>query len=61
MEEIQNLKLHFNTFSIEHIYRERNEEANRFSKEGLQLAVDSWRITEQMHDQIRVSDLPPNI
>lgn len=60
LEEIQNLKFHFNVFSIDHIYRDRNEEADRLSKEGLQLAVDSWRITEQMHDQIRVSDLPPH-
>eukprot|EP00253_Pinus_taeda_P010579 PITA_10579 len=60
LEEIQTLKSNFNSFSIEHIYRDRNGEADNISKEGLQLTTDSWRITEQSHDQIRVSDLPPH-
>eukprot|EP00253_Pinus_taeda_P028824 PITA_28824 len=34
LEEIQQLKLYFNTFSIHHIYRERNEDADKLSKEG---------------------------
>jgi len=59
LEEIQNLKLIFNMFTIDHIYRDRNEAADRLSKEGLQQAVGAWRITEQIQDQIRVSDLPP--
>ena len=61
LEEIQLLKQQFNVFTIDHIYREFNEEADRLSKEGLQQAVGSWRVTEQDHDQIRVSDLPPDI
>lgn len=61
LEEIQTLKLLFNVFSIDHIYRDCNEEADRLSKEGLQQAVGTWRVTEQLQDQIRVSDLPPNI
>lgn len=46
LEEIQNLKFYFNVFSIEHIYRDKNEEANRYSKAGLQQVLGSWRITE---------------
>lgn len=59
LEEIQSLKSRFNPFFIEHIYRDRNEEADRASKEGVQLAVDAWRISELLNDQIRVSDLHP--
>lgn len=59
LEEILNLKLSCNVFSIEHIYRDRNEEANKLSKDGLQQAMGSWILTEQVHDQIRVSDHPP--
>eukprot|EP00253_Pinus_taeda_P015079 PITA_15079 len=59
LDEIQSLKIRFNPFFIDHIYRDKNEEADRFSK-GVQLVVDSWMITEHAHDQIRVSDLPPH-
>lgn len=59
LEEIQSLKHRFNPFFIDQIYRDRNEEADRASKEGLQLAVDAWMISEQQNDQIRVSDLHP--
>eukprot|EP00253_Pinus_taeda_P007705 PITA_07705 len=48
LEEIQNLKLLFNVFSIDHIYRDRNEEADNLSKIGLLQAVGTWRITEQI-------------
>lgn len=59
LEEIQNLKSFFNVFTIEHIYRDRNEAADRLSKDGLQQAMGTWRLTEKIHDQIHVSDHPP--
>eukprot|EP00253_Pinus_taeda_P008844 PITA_08844 len=36
LEEVQSLKAHFNIFSIAHIYWDKNEEADRLSKAGLQ-------------------------
>lgn len=59
LEEVKNLKSLFNNFAIAHIYRENNEEADRYSKTGLQQALGIWRITEQTQDLIRVSDHPP--
>jgi len=59
LEEIMILKQSFNVFSIEHIYRDRNEAADNLSKDGLQQAVGIWKLTEKIHEQIRVSDLPP--
>ena len=59
LEEIMLLKPSFNSFHLCHIYRENNEEADRYSKTGLQQALGIWRITEQTQDLIRVSDHPP--
>eukprot|EP00253_Pinus_taeda_P016222 PITA_16222 len=59
LEEIMILKQSFNVFSIEHIYRDQNEAADNLSKGGLQQAVGIWKLTEKIHEQIRVSDLPP--
>lgn len=59
LEEVLNLKQHFNSISVCHIYRERNTVANLLSKEGLQQAVDGWSIRETDQDVIRVSNQPP--
>lgn len=58
-EEIQNLKLSFNSLSINHIYRERNDMADKLSKDGIEQAVDSWRIREEANGESFVSDQPP--
>jgi len=58
-EEIQNLKLSFNSLSINHIYRERNDMADKLSKDGIEQAVGSWRIREEANGEIFVSDQPP--
>lgn len=39
LEEIQNLKSSFIVLSLDHIYRDKNDEADRYSKAGLQQAV----------------------
>lgn len=57
--EIQRLKSSFNSFSICHIYREKNELADKLSKDGLQLDLGSWQIEEDEQGQIRRSDQPP--
>lgn len=59
LEEILSLKQSFNHFSIAHIYRDRNEDADRLSKDGLLQAVGIWKVTEKEQEQTRVSDLPP--
>eukprot|EP00253_Pinus_taeda_P030442 PITA_30442 len=61
LAEIQNLKSSFSILSLDHIYREKNDEADRFSKAGLHQAVGSWRIKEQFQDQIRETDMAPSI
>lgn len=59
LEEIQQLKLSFNVFSLCHIYRECNDTTGRFSKEGLQQDMGCWRIVGENHGEIRISDQPP--
>lgn len=59
LEEVINLKQHFNSITMCHIYRERNTVAKLLSKEGLQQAMDGWSIRETEQDVISVSDHPP--
>jgi len=47
-EQIQRLKDLFNNISFHHVYREKNEVADRFSKDGLQLAPGVWRGLEEV-------------
>eukprot|EP00253_Pinus_taeda_P004311 PITA_04311 len=61
LEDLQDLQISFNSFSLCHIYREGNESADKLSKEGLQQNLGSWKIVEEDHGQIRVSDQPPHI
>eukprot|EP00253_Pinus_taeda_P031398 PITA_31398 len=57
--EIQRLKSMFNSFSICHIYRERNDMADKLSKDGLQQDLGCWQIVEDDHGQISKSIQPP--
>eukprot|EP00253_Pinus_taeda_P034856 PITA_34856 len=50
LEEILSLKQSFNHFSIAHIYRDRNEDADRLSKDGLLQAVGIWKVTEKVQE-----------
>eukprot|EP00253_Pinus_taeda_P008065 PITA_08065 len=61
LAEIQNLKSSFSVLSLDHIYREKNDEADRFSKASLHQTVGSWRIKEQFQDQIHETDMAPSI
>jgi len=53
------LKTLFNKFSLCHIYRERNEEADQLSKAGLLQDQDSWEIEEIIQGQSVRSNQPP--
>jgi len=59
LEEIQLLKLSFNSFSIHHKYRERNDMAEKLSKDGLKQVLGSWRIVEEINGEDHFSDQPP--
>eukprot|EP00253_Pinus_taeda_P024814 PITA_24814 len=58
LEELQVLKSSFNSFSICHIYRDNNDDADKLPKEGLQQALGGWKIVEDCHGQIHASDVP---
>ena len=47
-------------FSLCHIYRERNDSADKLSKEDMQQDLGSWRVAEEDYGQIHVSDQPPH-
>eukprot|EP00253_Pinus_taeda_P035163 PITA_35163 len=49
IDDIQVLKTSFNSFSLSHIYRDRNDTADKLSKEGLQQNLGSWKIVEEEH------------
>lgn len=57
--EILRLKSHFHVFSLRHIFRERNESADKLSKDGLSQVLGSWKIVEEAQDQTSRSDQPP--
>lgn len=59
LEEILLLKSSFNSFIICHVYRDKNEEADRFSKAGLQQDLGSWSIIETRQGQSFTSLQPP--
>jgi hypothetical protein len=46
LEEVKNLQSTFDSFACRHVYRERNEEADKRSKEGINLALGQWKISE---------------
>jgi ribonuclease HI len=49
LEDIKTLQTSFDTFTCRHVYRERNKEADRRSKEGVQLAMGQWKVTEMQN------------
>eukprot|EP00253_Pinus_taeda_P008879 PITA_08879 len=59
VDEIFSLKTFFNKFSICHIYRDRNEEADQLSKAGLQQDMGCWTVEEIKQGQSFRSDQPP--
>eukprot|EP00253_Pinus_taeda_P014847 PITA_14847 len=61
LEEIMLLKQSFNVFSIDHIYRSRNEDADKLSKDALQQAMGIWKVIEKHHDQLQESFQPPYV
>jgi hypothetical protein len=49
----QNIKSyceHFSHITFDHVFRERNQEANSLSKAGLELDHGSWKIKEEAQD-----------
>jgi ribonuclease HI len=47
LEDVMHIKSFFDSISFTHIYRERNQLADRLSKEVAQLAFGQWYIEEQ--------------
>ena len=52
VEDIKSLHHAFDSITCHHVYRERNEEADRSSKEGTHLDMGHWKIVEFLNDQI---------
>ena len=46
-EEVNRLLANFESLSLKHVYRERNMEADRLSKAGINLEWGTWKITEK--------------
>ena len=46
LNEIIRLKSFFSELTICHIFRERNTEADRLSKEGIEQALGAWTVEE---------------
>jgi ribonuclease HI len=46
VEDIKFLQTSFDSLTCRHVYRERNKEADRRSKEGTNLALGQWKVTE---------------
>eukprot|EP00253_Pinus_taeda_P029860 PITA_29860 len=59
LEEIMILKQSFNVFYLDHIYRNKNEDADKLSKEALQQAMGSWQVTEFQQGHAQISTQPP--
>eukprot|EP00253_Pinus_taeda_P029408 PITA_29408 len=59
VDEILSLKTFFNRFSLCHIYRDRNEEADQLSKAGLQQDLGYWTVEEIRQGQSYRTDQPP--
>ena len=51
VEEFSRLLADFDFLSLKHVYKERNMEADRLSKEGISLAWGTWKITEKKGDR----------
>jgi ribonuclease HI len=49
-EDVLRIKSLFDNISFSHIYRERNQLADRLSKEAMQLAYGLWHVSEHTLD-----------
>ena len=58
LQEIRRLKSFFTQISVVHIYRERNQQADILSKEGLQLALGSWAVVEVVNGTVQPHEQP---
>ena len=58
LEEINRLKLLFTEIYVFHIYRERNHDADRLSKEGVEKDLGSWIVVELVDGLIQAIDHP---
>jgi len=58
LREVSRLKNHFTELSLSHIYRERNSEADRLSKEGVNQAMGSWIVLEVENGVARPLEQP---
>eukprot|EP00253_Pinus_taeda_P015021 PITA_15021 len=61
LDEIMVLKQSFNGFFLEHIYRNRNEDADKLSKEALLQDLGSWKVTENQAGHIQEHRQPPYV
>jgi len=53
VEDIKSLQHAFDSITCHYVYRERNEEADRSSKEGTHMDMDYWKISEFLNDHIQ--------
>eukprot|EP00253_Pinus_taeda_P008941 PITA_08941 len=61
LDEIMILKQSFNGFFLEHIYRNRNEDADKLSKEALLQDLGAWKVTENQAGHIQEHRQPPYV
>lgn len=54
LKEALRLKSRFTEFSLCHIFRERNFEADRLSKEGVEKDMVSWIVLEEENGVVRL-------
>jgi hypothetical protein len=50
LEDVLRIKSLFDNISFSHIYRERNQMADKLSKEATQLDYGLWHVTEHTFD-----------
>ena len=53
VEDLKTLQTLFYSFSCQHVYRERNEEADMALKNGTRMEVGHWKIKEFLNEQIQ--------
>jgi ribonuclease HI len=53
LREISTLLASFDSFSIRHVYRDRNTLADALSKEGLNLSYGQWHFSESRGDTVQ--------
>jgi ribonuclease HI len=53
VEDINFLQTSFDSLTCRHVYRERNKEADRRSKEGVHLALGQWKVTEVHNEHVQ--------